>query len=76
MRAEAGISFCDLSGLEVGISLWSENQERLQQLHTAIELLRQKVIQAGFQCEDIVSKHGMPPKKQKHIQQGLVDIHT
>lgn len=66
----------NLIGHQLTLSLWSEEQTRLQQLNRYTDLLKQKIQKAGFVCEQIQSKHGMPAKKQRQIQQGLVDIRT
>jgi len=66
----------NLVGNQLVLSLWSEQQTRLQQLNQYMDLLKSKVQKAGFVCEQIQSKHGMPAKKQRQIQQGLVDVRT
>lgn len=66
----------NLVGNQLVLSLWSEQQARLKQLNRYAELLKEKVKKAGFVCESIHSKHGMPVKKQRQIQQGLVDVRT
>ena len=66
----------NLVGNQLVLSLWSEQQTRLQQLNQFMDLLKSKVQKAGFVCEQIQSKHGMPAKKQRQIQQGLVDVRT
>lgn len=66
----------NLVGNQLVLSLWSEQQSRLQQLNQYMDLLKSKVQKAGFVCEQIQSKHGMPAKKQRQIQQGLVDVRT
>lgn len=66
----------NLVGNQLVLSLWSEQQSRLQQFNQYMDLLKSKVQKAGFVCEQIQSKHGMPAKKQRQIQQGLVDVRT
>ncbi len=66
----------NLSGSKISISLWSESQDQLSRLHQHLELLREKLIRAGYQCETLNTKHGMPPKAHRQIQQSLVDVHT
>ncbi len=65
-----------LAGHELSLALWSHTQERLKQFHQHMELLKRKLQEAGFVCEHIQSKHGMPERKQRQIQQGLVDVRT
>jgi len=65
-----------LAGQDLSLSLWSADQTRLKQFHQHMALLKTKLQQAGFLCDHIHSKHGMPERKQRQIQQGLVDVRT
>jgi len=58
------------------IVLWATDKDQLQYLHSEIPRLKGKLLAAGFQVENISSKHGAPAKLNQPLQQSLVDIHT
>lgn len=61
---------------QVDITLWSSYKERLKTLQNEIAFLRDKLTGAGFQVQQLQTKHGEPAKKELSISQSLVDVHT
>lgn len=60
----------------LNITLWAHEQNQLLHLNKSAPILQKRLNQAGFNVDQIQSKHGMPPVKQNAISQSLVDIRT
>ncbi|EAT12224.1 hypothetical protein HF888_05405 [Bermanella marisrubri] len=61
---------------KVDITLWSAHKDRLKVLQNQIAVLRDKLSSAGFQVQQLQTKHGEPAKKELTISQSLVDVRT
>ncbi len=61
---------------QVTLTLWASEAEQLKRLHTNIPLIKHKLEKAGFNVEQVSSKHGQPKPLHQPIQQSLIDVHT
>ncbi|NVK37327.1 MAG: hypothetical protein HWE18_05335 [Gammaproteobacteria bacterium] len=61
---------------QVTLTLWANETEQLKRLHENIPLIKQKLEKAGFNVDQISSKHGKPKPMHQPIQQSLIDVRT
>ncbi len=65
-----------LSGQQLQLTLWAQQQSALANLSKHSGLLRRKLKDAGFQVDNIQSKRGTPTKNTRQVHQSMIDVHT